>query len=618
MIPSPATEEQRFIDRHHLMIKLSVDKIVVTINIKGSAYTRNVDLHSSYKKTYSAVMSSCFVAVMSDKCTNSCVCFLIISRVLFVFANQECNIFSDSCLTVTFFDLAVQYDSADNSVLDVSDYTPLKIPSMRSFLRTSTTEEDQELRLSGLAVFANACQPLADVSEAKIQINKIALINFANENECSLQDLLVHAQNAGYSVVIFIGFYCPSGFNTPETDLQDKLLIPVLCVNGRCQNKPPGPPDKIFCDPSAADRTKIEIEVKINQKSAILKQMEEYLRKLYYWFLLGPVITLEWLRRRKKLCCMSDDQQAQGDGVPQETAAETGLNSAADYENTQGNYNPETEHEQTGGETPPLLPPLNDPFATVRRRPRAISLGKLFGKLAVNSGYVILIVVALPVGISSGGWSFFRFDQNEIQQETFWDHLITSNSSFFDCYTFFYALFDIFDSLLPLLWSPLQIFCFLLYSRFACKTTWTVQTNFSKLIRSDWFASNMYLLILGVVVPYCSETSSSFKFPYYATCNMVCTICNLLFVISLNKHKYLTRYVFYISVCMICAYVESDIVAVFYFMLNSEGSLVNLKLTALRTVAITLTLTLSLSSSMHIIRKLTKPKESLFEGLSEK
>ena len=132
----------------------------------------------------------------------------------------------------------------------------------------------------------------------------------------------------------------------------------------------------------------------------------------------------------------------------------------------------------------------------------------------------------------------------------------------------------------------------------------------------------MYLLILGVV-PYCSllnmfEYNSTFMFAYYATYNMVCTICNVLFIIILNKHKFVTRYVFYISVCMICAYIESDIVAVFYFMLNSTGSLVNLKLTALRTVAITLTLTLSLSSSMHIIRKLTKPRESLFEGLGEK
>ena len=95
-------------------------------------------------------------------------------------------------------------------------------------------------------------------------------------------------------------------------------------------------------------------------------------------------------------------------------------------------------------------------------------------------------------------------------------------------------------------------------------------------------------------------------------------MCDLLFVIILNKHKFVTRYVFYISVCMIFAYLESSIVAVFYFVLNSEGSLNNLKLTALRTVAIGLTLKVSFSSSMHIIRKLNKPEESLFEGLSEK
>ena len=156
---------------------------------------------------------------MSDKCTNisSCVCFLIISRVLFVFANQECPIFSDSPSTVTFLDPGVQCDS----VYDVSGCPTLKIPSIESFLRTSTTEEDQELRLSGLAVFANACQPLADVSEAKIQINKIALISLANENECSLKDLLVHAQNAGYSVVIFIGYSCSPRFNTTAETATD-------------------------------------------------------------------------------------------------------------------------------------------------------------------------------------------------------------------------------------------------------------------------------------------------------------------------------------------------------------------------------------------------------------
>ena len=69
---------------------------------------------------------------------------------------------------------------------------------------------------------------------------------------------------------------------------------------------------------------------------------------------------------------------------------------------------------------------------------------------------------------------------------------------------------------------------------------------------------------------------------------------------------------------MVCAYIESNIMAVVYFMMNSQGSLANLKLNALRTLAIGLTLTLSFNSSMHIIRKLAKPRESLFEGLAEK
>ena len=128
----------------------------------------------------------------------------------------------------------------------------------------------------------------------------------------------------------------------------------------------------------------------------------------------------------------------------------------------------------------------------------------------------------------------------------------------------------------------------------------------------------MYLLILGIVVPLCSSARyfpPSLSFMSY---NLMCTICNLLFIIILNKHMFVTRYVFYISVCMICGYIESDIVAVFYFVMNSQGFLANLKLTALRAVAIGLTLTLSFNSSMHIIRKLAKPRESLFEGLGEK
>ena len=86
----------------------------------------------------------------------------------------------------------------------------------------------------------------------------------------------------------------------------------------------------------------------------------------------------------------------------------------------------------------------------------------------------------------------------------------------------------------------------------------------------------------------------------------------------LNKSESINQSILFLSVCVICAYIESDIIALVYYILNSTGSLVDIKLTALLTAAICLTLSVSLNSCMHIIRKLWKPQESLFEGLSEK
>ena len=158
-----------------------------------------------------------------------------------------------------------------------------------------------------------------------------------------------------------------------------------------------------------------------------------------------------------------------------------------------------------------------------------------------------------------------------------------------------------------------------MYSWFVCKATWTVSSNYPKVIRSDWFSTNVYLLLLAIIVPYSQAyvTQPSQAF-YFAANNFLCTVCNALFRMILNKHASVTRYTLFFSICMICAYVESDIVAVYYYVLNSKGSLVDINLTALRTAAIGFTLKVSLSSSMHIIRKILKPQESLFEGLSEK
>ena len=366
---------------------------------------------------------------------------------------------------------------------------------------------------------------------------------------------------------------------------------------------------------SNADLTYVEIFAYTDE----LTKMKSYLKRLYFWFLIGPLITLEWMRRTRKFCWMSDSQDDQREAKERTTENESEIRTMEEGENgteesrqlLPPNYQGSSVNQRSCEEQPLL-------DVEYTRQPRRIgrvkSLKKFIYKGVLCFCYLILIIAALPIGISSGDYSFFRFDHSafpgflrdsglisflsDLQQKLF---LVDLNG--------FIAF-----AAIVFLWSPIQIFCFLLYSRLACTSTWVVPINFLKLIRSDWFASNISLLVLAVVVPLCTST---YNFGFFASYNAVCTMCNLLFVIILNKHKFVTRYVFYISVCMIFAYLESSIVAVFYFVLNSEGSLNNLKLTALRTVAIGLTLKVSFSSSMHIIRKLNKPVESLFEGLSE-
>ena len=358
--------------------------------------------------------------------------------------------------------------------------------------------------------------------------------------------------------------------------------------------------------------------MRVSEVSHDLKTMAKYLEKLYFWFLLGPIITLEWLRRKRKLCwattALVDEESGNEEIVEESRRHYLQLGTNAYIEGELRPLNCATSNTRTDCELT-----IGDNMRSLRITVQSLKrvFRRIICHLPVGLGYVVLTLVALTVGISSGGLSFFRFDENEEKrQNNFWDHILLPEKSA--------ALISYF---VTVYWLVVQIFSFLMYSRFACKRTWTVSTNLSKVIRSDWFSSNMYLLVLCVIIPYCTYGSKKqiwnnshvdWQFFYFTVCNVMCTVSNFLFIIILNKHKVVTRYVFYISVCMICAYVESDIVAVFYFILNSQGSLNNLKLTALRTAALGLTLTLSFSSSMHIIRKLMKPQESVFEGLSEK
>ena len=488
-------------------------------------------------------------------------------------------------------------------------------PSLEPFLQASKADADQDLRLSGLAVvskLANARQPLVDVSKSRIHVDKIALVTLKDDTAFSCGDLALNAQNAGYSVVTYFGYgNCGPDGNVSKPHTQEEILIPIVFVR-QWFNCTRFEYSHNYDFLKATDKTFVNI-IETQQGSDELSKMAKYLKRLYYWFLLGPIITLEWLRRKKKLCCLTISHQ-----VDEESAAgnEENVRLVQRVDEDQEQNIQDITGEEIESELQPLINTIytDADITTFDHMGRIIvCVTRLFGRsiryLAVGLGYVLLTLVALPVGISRGGLSFFRFDEQKIR--------IRTNTK--------YEKYERYLGILALWWPSIQIFCFFMYSRFNCASAWTVLTNVSKLIRSHWFSSNMYLLVFCFVVPYCSLSQRLFsdmftfnKFLYFTVYNVTCTVCNFLFIIILNKHKVVTRYVFYISVCMICAYVESDIVAVFYFILNSQGSLNNLKLTALRTVALGLTLTLSFSSSMHIIRKLMKPQESVFEGLSEK
>ena len=489
-------------------------------------------------------------------------------------------------------------------------------PSPESFIQASITDEGRELRFPGLAVTStlkNACQPLTDVSKAKIPANKIALVILQLEDEtaCPMQDLALEAQRAGYSVLIYFTYFA----NTIPIYVPSKeiLLIPVLEASLPQLYKNNSAQCILLAN---GDRPNVEISVQVDRPpSKELDAMKSYFEKLYYWFLVGPIITLEWMRRTKKFCWHSGrHERSENPLEPEaenqvETDVEREIRTMEEGEHRTGEPVQLLACRERPAEEQPLLSAVSNDSRDNRCRPQGSGSVKehhsVCDKAAIGFGYLILILAALPLGLSYGGLSFFRFDEHGDGDNYFCQYLIPCPE-------------------VPLWWPPFQIFCFFLYSHLVCRNerrwTWTIPTKFSKLIRNDWFASNIYLLVLGVVEPFCSLSGSvgiRYFFVPFALYNSINTVCNFLFLIILNKHKVVTCYVFYISVCMICAYIESDVVALFYFALNSQGSLRNVKLTAIRTAAITLTLIVSFRTSMHIIRKLINPRQSLFEGLSE-
>ncbi|XP_068760320.1 uncharacterized protein [Montipora capricornis] len=409
-----------------------------------------------------------------------CFSFLVIICLIYMLVFRGSEWFSELDYqprgnTLTLYPVDDEFFGPGSTVkCNVSAMPGFRIPSLQSFIQATTTGKDQDFILNGLAVYSklsNACQPLEDVRNAQIQVHKVALVSLTNNKYslCPLEKLTVNAQNAGYSVLICFTENSDVFPSTKEEIPAYKHLIPILYLTSKdcylVSKYTAIYPFEVKIFLASNDRTNVEIRAPPRvQYSFELEKMRSYLSRLYYWFLVGPIVTLVWLTRTKKFCWMSVTRQAgEGRAVGNGTHSEMrNMEDAANsneesFSNSVTEQRVENHHGTDDSERQPLL-------------------------IAAN------------------------IDNAEYMRQT---------------------------------------------------------------------------------------------------------------QVILNKHKFVTRYVFYISVCMIFAYLESNVVAVFYFALNSQGSLNNLKLTALRTVAIGLTLSTSFSSSMHIIRKLVKPRESLFESLSE-
>ena len=466
--------------------------------------------HDSMNSPLSKMSKKCFVI-------KSCLYFVVISVMLVLcFFWPWLNIsygYKQPILKVW----NAMEQSPEEMLLDTSTIYEFNSPSVESFIQASTTDNS----LKGLAVYlnlTNACQTLDDVSKAKNQVHKIALVTLVQNDQttCTKQDLAKNVQNAGYSMLIYCCATATSRVKNSENKVM--IMIPVATVY---YTNVSGEVKRIFSD---ADRTDVDIVCSPTHGQQIdyLRKMESYLKRLYFWFLIGPLITLEWMRRTRKFCWMSDSQEEQL--VGEERASENGRNAAENairtmeegengtevplalnYQESRGR-NPGREVLSQSSEEQPLLVE----FTRLPRHNRSVvtSFKKFFCKGVMCFSYLMLFIAALPISISCGSFSFFRFD----------------NRVFLAMFFLLEDMLQTFLSIVLFLWSPLQIFCFLLYSRLACTTTWVIPINVLRLILSEWFASNISLLVLAVVVPLCTSLDT---FSFFATYNTVCTVCNI-------------------------------------------------------------------------------------------
>ena len=363
---------------------------------------------------------------MSGKCfvIGSCICFLVVSFListtgiwlyignLYVsmpnfFGNGEFALILSSVQEGRGFNRNFYYSNNSYSKKHTAE---LKSPSVESFIRASATSNSVKCFAVYLNL-TNACQTLDDVSKVKAQVPKIALVTLVNESTCTLQELAGNVQNAGYSVLIY---FAASYAIATVKNSENKVLIPVAIEDMTDQ-----PPDySWYSTLSNADLTYVDIFAYTDE----LTKMKSYLKRLYFWFLIGPLITLEWMRRTRKFCWMSgsQDDQREAEGRTNENERNTVENEIRTMEEGENgteesrqplppNYQGSS-FSQRSCEEQPLLDVENT--RQPRRIGRVKSLKKFFYKGVLCFSYLILVIAALPIGISIGGYSFFRFDQS--------------------------------------------------------------------------------------------------------------------------------------------------------------------------------------------------------------
>ena len=153
------------------------------------------------------------------------------------------------------------------------------LPSLESFLHASTTNKDQDIRLSDLAVvsrLANARQPVVDVSKSsRIHVDKIALVTPNDDTVFSCGDLALNAQNAGYSVVTYFGDgHCGPDGNVTKPHTREEILIPIVFAEN-CANHTTSDFNNLVNDYDFlknADQTYVNI-IETKQGSDELRQM---------------------------------------------------------------------------------------------------------------------------------------------------------------------------------------------------------------------------------------------------------------------------------------------------------------------------------------------------------